>query len=128
MPCDTKYTTSRLNLDGMDRAMLAQALESDGWTVTLYQEGAIVRGHARNVKLASDLLVARKGTSTLNVRQSGSRIRIEEGTEADVERMTGEIRQAYGTKAAQVSLKRFGFKHTSTVKQSDGAVKLTFRR
>lgn len=129
MPCDTRYLTSKLDLAGMDRAMLQGALEADGWTVTIMRQGESARGHARTVTLASDLMVARKGSTTLNVRESGARVRIENGSEADVERVQGEIRQAYGTRAAQVSLNRFGFKQIGTsTKQADGAVKLTFRR
>ena len=126
MPCDTRYTTSKLDVDGMDRAMLAQALEASGWTVTVIHAGETARGHGRNVVLATDVLVARKGDATLNVRASGAKVR--STSEADVERIQSEIRVAYGTRAAQVSLARFGFKHAGTIKQADGAVKLTFRR
>jgi hypothetical protein len=127
MPCDTRYTTSKLDVTGMDPTMLAQALEASGWTVTIMQKGSTVRGHARSVTLAIDLLVARKGAATINVRASGAKVR--STSEADVERVQGEIRQAYGTRAAQVSLARFGFKQIgNATKQADGAVKLTFKR
>lgn len=116
MPCDTVYTTTRLDLSGMDRKLLAEALTATGWTVSA-SEGGITA-----YRYGFDLLIPRKGSA------EAATLRSAEGTTA-IERVQAEIRQNYGARAAQVSLARFGFKQSgAATKDTNGALRLTFRR
>jgi phage tail sheath gpL-like len=115
MPCDTRISTSVVELAKADRARLASVLAADGWTVTL--TGAI----------GAQVLVAAKGGMSLRVAGTDARLTTGYGDNADD--VTAAIRRAYAARTVADVSRRFGFKQQGSPEQLlGGAQRLLMRR
>ena len=115
MPCDTRISTSVVELAKVDRARLAEVLKADGWQVTLAGEG-----QAR-------VLDAYKGGMSLRVAGADALLTTGYGDNADD--VTAAIRRAYAARTVLDVSRRFGFKQQGTPEQLlGGAQRLMLRR
>lgn len=112
MPCDTVYTTTRIQFEGADHDVLAKALEGAGWRV---------------VRNGETLEATHRTTGAYFAIQAGqSEARITATQYANVRDLEADIQQAYGRTAAVESFDRFGLSLSEETKEEDGAVRLTF--
>jgi hypothetical protein len=114
MPCDTRISTSVVELAKVDRGRLSEVLKADGWAVTLTGEG-----QAR-------VLVASKGGMSLRV--AGTEARLTTGYGADVDETLAAIRRAYAARTVLDVSARFGFQVKGTEQLLGGAQRLMLRR
>lgn len=115
MPCDTRISTSVVELAKVDRARLASVLKADGWAVTLTGEGQ-----------ASTLLASKAGMS---LRVAGADARLTTGYGDNADDVTAAIRRAYAARTVLDVSKRFGFKQQGAPEQLlGGAQRLMLRR
>lgn len=112
MPCDTRITTSVVELAKADRKRLAAVLGELGWDVV--ERDGVLTAYGRS----GEVLRVSGGVATLATNAYGDAM----------ERVLTSIRQAYAARTVAEVSKRFGFRVAGTQQLNGGAKRLVLRR
>lgn len=112
MPCDSRITTTVVELAKVNRERLATVLGELGWDATV-NDGVLTAYGPRGEQLRVTDADARLTTSAYG---------------ANTDKLLTTIRQAYAARTVQDVSKRFGFRMAGSKDLKDGAKRLVLRR